>query len=177
MREPEPDTVRRARAGDLEAFEDLVRAHQAEVFRLALLLVRDRPTAEDVAQEAFVRVFRSLGGFHGQARFTTWLYSVTRNCAIDAIRRRDRRRRREAEAAPAAPASDPASGVAIWAAVDALPPDLREPFVLIEVTGLSYREASATLGVPTGTIKSRMHRAREQLIRALREDEERADEV
>jgi RNA polymerase sigma-70 factor, ECF subfamily len=177
VREPEPETVRRARAGDPVAFEELVRAHQADVYRLALHLVRDRQTAEDVTQEAFLHAYKSLRRFRGQSRFSTWLYRITRNCAVDAIRRRERQRRlseRAAEGDRAEP--DPSLRAALASALDGLPPELREGFVLIEVFGLSYREAAQVMGVFPGTLKSRMHRARHLLIKAL-EAEEDAGEV
>jgi RNA polymerase sigma-70 factor (ECF subfamily) len=175
VQEPEPETVRRARGGDLAAFEELVRGHQADVYRLALHLVRDPETAEDVTQEAFVRAFRSLPRFRGTAKFSTWLYRIARNCAVDAIRRRERRRRLERDAIADEPVADPSLRAALAWAIDGLPAELREAFVVIEVFGLSYREASAVLGVLPGTLKSRMHRTRRLLMDAL--GEERADEV
>jgi RNA polymerase sigma factor (sigma-70 family) len=170
LREPEPETVARARAGDLGAFEELVRSHQADVYRLALKLVRDPPTAEDVTQEAFLHAYRSLRRFRGQAKFSTWLFRITRNCAVDAIRRRERLRRTDREAIPEqATHPDPSLRAALDRAIASLPQELREPFVLIEVMGLSYREAGAVLSVVPGTLKSRMHRARRLLIAAIEE--------
>ena len=157
------------------AFEDLVRAHQGDVYRLALHLVRDPETAEDVTQEAFVHAFRSLPRFRGTAKFSTWLYRIARNCAVDAIRKRDRRKRLERGLAEPEPVADASLRAALGHAIDALPRDLREAFVVIEVFGLSYREAAAVLGVLPGTLKSRMHRTRRLLMTAL--GEERADEV
>jgi RNA polymerase sigma-70 factor, ECF subfamily len=160
--------VRRARGGDRVAFEDLVRAHQADVYRLALHLVRDPPTAEDVTQEAFVHAYRSLRRFRGGSKFSTWLFRITRNCAVDAIRRRERRRTYELAAQePEAPVEEPSLRLALEQAIGSLAPDVREPFVLIEVLGLSYEEAAVVLGIPRGTIKSRMHRARKALVEAL----------
>ena len=165
--------VRRARGGDLAAFEALVRSHQADVYRLALHLVRDAPTAEDVTQEAFVHAYRSLRRFRGSSKFSTWLFRITRNCAVDAIRRRERRRTYEqAVMEPEGTVEEPALRLALEQAIEALAPELREPFVLIEVLGLSYDEAAAVLGAPTGTLKSRMHRARRLLVEALEGKEE-----
>jgi RNA polymerase sigma-70 factor (ECF subfamily) len=176
VREPEPETVRRARAGDPVAFEELVRGHQADVYRLALHLVRDRQTAEDVTQEAFLHAYRSLRWFRGQSRFSTWLYRITRNCAVDAIRRRERQRRLAERVAGDQPVADPSLRAALSSALDGLPAELREGFVLIEMFGLSYREAAQVLGVFPGTLKSRMHRTRRLLIDAL-EAREDADEM
>ncbi|MGH2682698.1 MAG: RNA polymerase sigma factor [Actinomycetota bacterium] len=176
MREPEPETIRRARAGDPAAFEELVRGHQGDVYRLALHLVRDRQTAEDVTQEAFLNAYKSLHRFRGQARFSTWLYRITRNCAVDAIRRRERQRRVAERAAEEGVEADSSLRAALSMALEGLPPELREGFVLIEVFGLSYREAAQVLGVVPGTLKSRMHRTRRLLIEAL-EAREDAGEV
>jgi RNA polymerase sigma-70 factor (ECF subfamily) len=134
-----------------------------------LHLVRDRQTAEDVTQEAFLLAFRSLPRFRGQAKFSTWLYRISRNCAVDAIRRRERRRRVESAAALEATGPDASLRAALSTAIEALPPDLREPFVLIEVFGLTYAEAGKVLGVLPGTLKSRMHRTRRLLVASLEE--------
>ncbi len=135
---------------------------------MALQLVRDPPTAEDVTQEAFVHAFRALRRFRGSSKFSTWLFRITRNCAVDAIRRRERRRTYEQAAlAPEIPVQEPSLRAALEEAIEALEPDLREPFLLIEVFGLSYAEAAVVLGSPAGTLKSRMHRARLALMGAL----------
>jgi RNA polymerase sigma-70 factor, ECF subfamily len=140
------------------------------VYRLALQLVKDPPTAEDVTQEAFIHAYRSLRRFRGQAKFSTWLHRITRNCAVDAIRRRERLRRMDREAvADEEIRPDPSLRAALERAIEALPRDLREPFVLIEVMGLTYAEASAVLSVLPGTLKSRMHRARQALVAAIEE--------
>jgi RNA polymerase sigma-70 factor, ECF subfamily len=140
------------------------------VYRLALQLVRDPPTAEDVTQEAFIHAFRSLRRFRGQAKFSTWLFRITRNCAVDAIRRRERLRRMDREAvAEEEIRPDPSLRAALERAIEGLPRDLREPFVLIEVMGLTYAEASTILSVLPGTLKSRMHRARRTLVAAIEE--------
>ncbi len=124
-----------------------------------------------MTQEAFIHAYRSLGRFRGQSKFSTWLFRITRNCAVDAIRRRDRQRRRDHAAAPEVePAPDPTLRAAIEQAISELPPELREAFVTIEVFGLSYREAGSVLGVLAGTLKSRMHRARQLLAATLQEE-------
>jgi RNA polymerase sigma-70 factor, ECF subfamily len=148
------------------------------VYRLALQLVRDPPTAEDVTQEAFIHAYRALRRFRGQSKFSTWLFRITRNCAVDAIRRRERLRRLDREAVAGREEedrTDPSLRASLERAIEALPRELREAFVLIEVLGLSYAEASAVLSVVTGTLKSRMYRARRLLIEAIEEVD--ADEV
>jgi RNA polymerase sigma-70 factor (ECF subfamily) len=181
VREPDPDTIRRAQAGDLDAFELLVRACQGDAWRYAYHLTRDRMLADDVTQEAFVRAFRSLRTFRAQSRFTSWLLRIVHNCSVDA-RLRARRDRILAERAAENVGPQPShAGAAedrlrLQEAVDALPRRLRDPFVLIEVLGFDYRETADILRVPVGTLKSRMHRARAALMARL-EPEEAADEM
>ena len=181
MRDPDPDTIRRAQGGDLEAFELLVRACQGDAWRYAYHLTRDRSLAEDVTQEAFVRAFRSLRTFRAQSRFASWLLRIVHNCAVDAqLRaRRDRvlaERAAEGVRETPAPVGSAEDRLRLQEAVDLLPGKLRQPFVLIEILGFDYRETADVLGVPVGTLKSRMHRARAALIRSLA-PEEAADEM
>jgi RNA polymerase sigma-70 factor, ECF subfamily len=174
VQEPDPRTLARARQGDLGAFEDIVRQYQADVWRFAYHLTRNRATAEDVTQETFLRAFRFLRSFRGDAKFGSWLLRITRNCSMDALRR-DKPHVPLDHPMPAR-STDPATRAEIWAAVRTLTADHREPFLLIEVFGLSYQEASDVLNVRVGTVKSRMHRARKSLIRQLT-DQEDAGEV
>jgi RNA polymerase sigma-70 factor (ECF subfamily) len=175
VREPEPETIDRAKNGDLRAFESLVRDYQADVWRFAYHLTHNRATAEDVTQEAFLRAYRGLASYKGQAKFTSWLLRIARNCAIDSYRKT--RRETPTPPDPDAPADRAVSGpaaeerVRINEAIRRLPVPLREPFVVIEVLGFSYQEASTILGLRVGTVKSRMHRARAALIQALTERE------
>jgi RNA polymerase sigma-70 factor (ECF subfamily) len=176
LREPEPDTVRRAQQGDEEAFEELVRLHMADVYRFARGVVGDATAAEDVVQEAFLKAYRSLPRFRRQAKFSTWLFRITRNCAIDALRRNALQERIRRLAPVETDKPDPSLRTALRSAVADLPTELREVFVLVEIFGYSYPETASILGVPVGTVKSRMHRTRQQLARSL-SDEEDADEV
>jgi RNA polymerase sigma-70 factor (ECF subfamily) len=182
VREPEPETIRRARQGDLGAFEALVRAYQADAWRFAYHLTGNRTIAEDVTQEAFLRAFRAMGTYKGEAKFTNWLLRIVRNCAVDLYRKQRRETAvpmgggtPESQDRPA-PAPLPEDRLRIDQAIRQLPLELREPFVTIEVCGFDYQEASTILGVKVGTLKSRMHRARAALMRAL-VDEEAAGEV
>lgn len=177
MQEPDPEVVDRARRGDLQAFEAIVRACQADAWRFAYHLTGDASTADDVTQEAFLRLFRSLGSLRRRASFTAWFLRIVRNCAADAWRRGSREVPTEAtlEAANPEPRGLPPveDRLHLQAAIARLPPALREPFVAIEVLGLSYREASEVLGANLGTLKSRMFRARAALVRLLEEGEGR----
>ena len=171
MNDPDPRTLARAREGDLGAFEDLVRQYQGDVWRFAYHFTRDRTLADDVTQDAFLRAFRFLGGFRGDSKFSSWLFRIARNCAMDQLRARKTTLERESRA-PLGPTSDPQARVELRAALDAITPEHREPFLLVEVFGLSYQEAADVLGVRVGTIKSRMHRARRVMMDALAVEEE-----
>ena len=180
MREPDPDVVRAARAGNIHAFEDLVRRHQGDVWRLCFQLVRNEAIADDATQESFIRAFRFLPRYRADSKFSTWLFSIARNCALDELRRAGRRRRTVArlEAEPERSQSDPGLRVEVRDALGQLPTDLREPVVFIDMFGASYKETAAILDVPVGTVKSRVHKARRMLCHRLFDDpEEAADEV
>lgn len=173
MQEPDPRTLARARQGDLVAFEELVRTYQAEVFRFTRHLTGDRSAAEDVTQEAFLRAFRFIGGYRGETRFSSWLFRIARNCAIDAMRRQhypvvdaDSRPERARSVA------DPVIRAELDAAIRSLGDEHRETFLLVEVLGLSHREVADILSIRVGTVKSRMFRARQALCSALDDDEE-----
>lgn len=162
VEEPDPAVVLAARGGDLRAFEHLVRSYQAPVWRFLRHLLGDAELAEDVTQETFVRVHRRLGTFDGRSRFSTWLFQVARNAGIDALRSRARRER--LTLVPPPDVVSPELRHELDAALAALDRDLREAILVVEVLGLSYLDAAALLGVPIGTVKSRVHRARERLL-------------
>lgn len=160
-----------ARDGDIAAFEALVRRHTRIVYAHALRFFGDPSTAEDITQEVFVKVFRSLSTFDERSRFTTWLFRVTRNTCLDEIRSGKRRPipMDPLDAPPIQP--DFADEVALTASVEhamrSLPPEDRDALAAIALFGLSYAEASEALGVPTGTVKSRVFRARRTLAVTL----------
>lgn len=180
MEEPDPQLVAGARSGDLRCFETLVRRYQTPVFRFVLHLTADAATAEDITQETFVKAFRFLRRYRGDSRFTTWLFSIARNCVQDEYRRATRRGRlaarleeREVEHQPL----ERVTPLEVREALQTLPHELLEPIVMIDIFGVSYSEAAATIGAPEGTIKSRVHRARERLATLLGPlGEEAADE-
>ncbi len=172
MRDPDPRIVQRARRGDLVAFEDLVRSYQADAFRFAWHLTRDRQLAEDVTQEAFLRAFRFLRGFRGDRKFGSWLFSIVRNCAMDALRRQGAAPSPWTDDVSPRGVADPSARVELAAALRAVSPEHREAFLLVEVFGLSYQETADVLGVAVGTVKSRMFRARQALCAAIADEEE-----
>ncbi len=173
LQEPDPQVIRAARAGDRHAFTDLVRFYQADIWRMVVHLVRDESLADDITQDAFVRAYRFLSGYRAEAKFSTWLFSIARNCALDELRRASRRRKvveRLQEKVPEE-VGDHSTVLEVREAIAALPTDLREPVILIDLLGVSYRDASGILGTPTGTVKSRVHRAREALAEMLEPNE------
>lgn len=164
--------VESARAGDREAFECLMRAHLDPVYGHALRFFGDRATAEDTAQEVWVKVYRSLGDFDGRAAFSTWLYRITRNVCLDMFRRGKH------QASPVDPLELPqtpsgefadaaATSADLERAVAALPPEDRDAFNAVALFGLTYADAATVLRVPAGTVKSRVFRARRTLIASL----------
>jgi RNA polymerase sigma-70 factor, ECF subfamily len=171
LNEPDPAVVWAARGGDVDAFAQLVRDYQADVWRLCVHLLRDRAAADDAAQDCFVRAFRFITSYKGRSKFTTWLLSIARNCAVDEMRRGGRRRKieQELQVSGAGPSPEHTSGIEVREALEHLPVELREPVILIDMLGLSYVEAGQVLGTPTGTVKSRVHRARTALARFLGE--------
>ncbi|GAA4828070.1 sigma-70 family RNA polymerase sigma factor [Actinomycetospora corticicola] len=164
-----------ARDGDRAAAARFVELTQQQVWRL-LVHLSDRGVAQDLAQETYERAFRSLPGFRGEAPARTWLLSIARRVAADHLRHTARRPARPAELHDADEPvgrtrhGDVAEGVVLRAAVDALDPDRREAFVLTQVVGLGYAEAAAVCDCPIGTIRSRVARARADLVDALAAD-------
>jgi RNA polymerase sigma-70 factor (ECF subfamily) len=183
------DLVGRARGGDHEAFRQLVERHQGRVYRLALRILRDEERARDAAQDAFLKAYRGLAGFEGRSAFYTWLYRLTFNLCID-LRRRDRSAREveyddgvthagpdpggplleEADGGPAGALERAEIRERVAAAVDTLPEVHRETLLLREVEGLSYSEIAQALGIPKGTVMSRLHYARKRVQKILEQE-------
>ena len=176
--DPDRALAEAAAGGDRAAFEALVLRHQSRIVNYAMAIVRDAADAEDVAQETFLRAYRSLTRFRGDSSFKTWLYAIATNAARTGLDRRGRRRRREEgslddAAAPLSADDVPAGGEdaetalvrreSIDRALAALPPDLRVAVVLRDVEGLDYKEIAAATGAPIGTVESRIFRARRRL--------------
>jgi RNA polymerase sigma-70 factor, ECF subfamily len=167
-------------AGDPLAAAALVRATQTDVWRLCAHL-GDRDSADDLTQETYLRAFGSLHRFEGRSSLRTWLLTIARRVCADAVRSRRRRRltlvRDDVDLENLA-SDDGADRVAEGSAVSdllaRLEPDRREAFVLTQFLGLPYAEAAEVAGCPVGTIRSRVARARADLIEALDEDEGKA---
>ena len=165
MHEPDPTLVHRARDGDAAAFDEIVRLLRGPVLRYAEHLVRDHALAEDITQETFVRCHRNIARFESHGKFTTWIVSIAHNAGVDAMRARDRHARAWSRTPQPPPPSDPAVRAELRSALASLPARLRESLLLVEVTGLSYAEAAEVIGIPAGTVKSRVFNARKRLAR------------
>jgi RNA polymerase sigma-70 factor, ECF subfamily len=173
--------VSAARDGDEDALDALVKATYADTYTLALRLTGDAEDASDVVQEAYLRAYRALGGFRGDAQFTTWLYRITANCAATTLlRRRKSRTEPLSEDAPVidlrvdrdpewrAAAGDQRETVA--AALGRLPTRLRQVIVLRDIYDLPHSAIAAELGISEAAAKVRLHRARRRLKESLDDD-------
>ena len=181
----EQDLVLRAKEGDQDAFAQLVRNNERQVYYLALRMLNKPEDAEEAAQEAFLSAWRNLSSFKAESAFSIWLYRLTSNLCIDLIRKENRRRK----VAPLVSLDEETDGSAIQiadmrfnpesetmrrelqtalaAGMETLSPDHRRILTLRELGGLSYGEIAAALGLEEGTVKSRIARARLQLRKFL----------
>jgi RNA polymerase sigma-70 factor (ECF subfamily) len=193
--DPDAELVARWQAGDEAAFERLVRNHEPRVFRLLLRMLGNREEAEDASQEAFLSLHRHGHRFRREARFSTFLYRVAANAALNRRRSLGRARARQQELAqqqatgahlPVAPRNpeDATHGgevqVRVQEALQQLPEDLRVAVVLYDIEGQSYKDIAEILDIPEGTVKSRIHRARQglrDLLRALVETPSTGEEL
>ena len=178
--DPDRRLVAGSAAGDQEAFHDLVRRHEGRIFNFMRMSTGGDAEAEDLAQEVFIRAFRALKGFRGESSFKTWLYAIAANVVRTHLTRKSRwqlvrtmwtggGRDEDVDVEP-----EPDARVdsveqtlvrrdAIDRALATLSPDLRLVITLRDVEGLDYREIAAALGVPIGTVESRLFRARQRL--------------
>jgi len=185
---PDADVVRLAQQGRELAFRELVRRYERPVFSLVFRMVRDRETAEDLAQDAFVKVLNHIDKYSPEFKFSSWLFKIANNVAIDHLRRR----RLDTISIDGSPHASTASeveattlnleseqesaldeleakelGSAIEQAIARLRPEYRACIMLRHVEGRAYEEIAATLDLPLGTVKTYIHRARHELRKAL----------
>lgn len=177
MRTGDKQLVDQARQGEVQAFEALVLTHQKAVYTLALRLTGSHHDAEEITQTVFLKAWRGLPAFRGEAAFSTWLYRLTRNACTDFLRRqgkcREDRSLDDPDLPPAADAApSPEEAVlqrerqqALTEAMEKLPEQARTILLLREVQGLDYQAIAQALDLPVGTVRSRLARAR----RALRD--------
>jgi len=183
----------RYQRGDREAFAELVRRYSGPIYNFSVRHLRHAPIAEDVTQEVFLRLVQKAAEFKHEARFSTWLYTIARNLCIDHLRKLKHRRHASLDqsgsdeaplgerlAAGGAAADTERSAVssevlhAIESAVDALPEEQREVFLLREIANMPFKEIAIATGVGENTVKSRMRYALDRLQQALAEFEEYA---
>lgn len=162
--------LRRLKAGEALAFEEMVRAYQHRVFAVALRMLGNAGEAEEIAQEVFLRAHRALAEFRGDAKLSTWLYTIASRLCLNRLDSAERsatvsgeerltRLRHEARG-PDAILEQTELETALQRAIAELPDERRIVVVLRDLEGLSYEEISAALELPTGTVRSRLHRAR-----------------
>jgi RNA polymerase sigma-70 factor (ECF subfamily) len=169
----EASVLEGARAGDHDAFVAVIRRYDPGLRRLAYRLLGERERMDDALQEAYLRAFRALPGFRADSTLRTWLYRIVYNVCLEELERARRVRSVPIEGGLelAAPQADLAETISLRAglatALAELPADDRAALLLVDAQGLDYREAGEVLGVPEGTIASRLHRARSVLRRAL----------
>jgi RNA polymerase sigma-70 factor (ECF subfamily) len=167
-----------AQTGDRDAFDELVRLTYAETYTLAFRLTGDEEDARDVVQETYLRAYRGLKRFRGDAQFTTWLYRITSNCASTQLGKRSRHRHEEIDDESAGDdlrvAANPEASMEATALRDrlrvallALPPRLRAVVVLRDVYDLPHESIAAELGISVSAAKVRLHRARRKLREEL----------
>ncbi|MBX6772726.1 MAG: sigma-70 family RNA polymerase sigma factor [Chloroflexi bacterium] len=179
MAEPSPQLVQRARAGDSAAWRQLIEEQQAYVYSIALGIVRQPEDAADLTQEAFARLYQTIGSYRGETRFTTWLYRLVVNLGLDLLRRRGRAREVSLEDDPLeVPDDDPLidpplilerreRAEQIRAALDQLPTAQRLALTLYYFEDRRYEEIATILGLPLNTVKSHIRRAKLALARRL----------
>lgn len=170
--------VARVLSGDPAAERELYDTHVDRVFRLAYRITGDPELAQDVTQETFIRAFRQLGSFRGQAALSTWLHSIAVSVALNGVRRARRTALRESPlddapshaltSAPSSRHAEPDLRMRLHEAIAALPPGYRTVFLMHDVEGYTHQEIGAALGVEAGTSKAQLSRARAKLREALR---------
>jgi len=172
VRPDERSLLSRAQSGDADAFISLLEPYDRGLRALAFRLLAETEAMDEVLQTAYANAFRGIRSFRGRATVATWLYRIAYNACLDELRRR-------ARTPEAVPFTDEAPGFApdlaaevstrldLAVALRALPVELRAPVLLVDGEGFSYPEAAAVLGLPEGTVASRLHRARTALRAAL----------
>jgi RNA polymerase sigma-70 factor, ECF subfamily len=176
------DILERLRARQFrEAFAILLPRYRDKVFRLTFSMLRDRAMAEDTTQDVFLRIWRALPGFASQSQLSTWIYAIAKNGCLSELRKRrptvsldqndDEDSYNPAVAALAAPEADDSATVSVGQLLEQLPERYRQAVVLFYMEDKSYEQTAASLGLPLGTVKALLHRARKRLIELTKEAE------
>jgi len=172
------ELAQRAAAGNAQAFEELYRLHRRLVYGLSLRMTQDVSEAEDITQEVLVLLMRKVGGYRGEANFTTWLHRLTVNQVLMRFRRNKARREDALEDGEGPPSQEPWRAVSpkatqlidritLESAIAQLPPGYRAAFILHDVEGYDHEEVARLLGCAVGTSKSQLHKARTKLRKIL----------
>ncbi len=165
---PAADFLAACQRGNLEALESLYSLHSSRMKSVAFQVLRDRSDAEDAVQEAFLRIYRALGGFEGQSSLTPWMYRILLNCCHDASRKRTREAESALSAEPAISNQLPLQ-LAIRRALDRIHSGYRMVFWLFEAEGFRHSEIAAILEIPEGTSRKWLFEAKRELKRLLTE--------
>ncbi|HOQ01130.1 MAG TPA: sigma-70 family RNA polymerase sigma factor [Acetivibrio clariflavus] len=183
----EKDLVERAKSGDLEAFEQLIIGCQKKVFNIAFRMVGNYDDANELAQEVFIKAFRSIKNFKGDSSFSTWIYRITANVCLDELRKRKNRtivsldqdielndgdvKRQMPDNAPTPDMEAESNEVKsiVNESIQQLPDDYKSMIILRDIQGFSYDEISKIVNCPEGTVKSRINRARQALKKFFRQ--------
>ncbi|MFZ5989212.1 MAG: RNA polymerase sigma factor [Bacillota bacterium] len=194
MNENEKELVEKARSGDVEAFEQLIQACQKKVFNIALRMLGNYDDASELAQEVFLKAYKSIKKFKGDSLFSTWIYKVTTNVCLDEIRKRKnkkvvsldedieydgseiKRQIKDESPGPEAAAESNEIKNVVNESIGVLPDDYKTVIVLRDIQGFSYDEISQIIKCPEGTVKSRINRARQALKKILKEKRELLNE-
>ena len=182
------ECVQRTLAGDQRAYGLLVLKYQRRIQRLIARMVRDTDLVEDIAQETFIRAYRALHQFRGEAQFYTWLYRIAVNTAkkflhdlhrdptvsesflanVDDDETSSNKKEQTVGVTPESVLAAKEIAAVVNTVMDALPTDLRQALILREIEGLSYEDIAATMGCPIGTVRSRIFRAREAVSEKIK---------
>ena len=186
-REQEAMIVRKVLQGDVNAFEKLVTEYERAVYAIAQRMTGNAEDAADMTQETFIKAYNSLSSFRGDSKFSVWLYRIANNVCLDFLRSKNRRPTVSLSAedddgeetqldiadesqSPELLLESSLTRDAVRRGLDSLPPDYKQILLLREIQGLSYEEIAAALGIESGTVKSRIFRARKRLCTFLIED-------
>ena len=186
-REQEAMIVRKVLQGDVNAFEKLVTEYERAVYAIAQRMTGNAEDAADMTQETFIKAYNSLSSFRGDSKFSVWLYRIANNVCLDFLRSRSRKPTvslstedddgeetqldiADESQSPELLLESALTRDAVRRGLDSLPPDYKQILLLREIQGLSYEEIAAALGIESGTVKSRIFRARKRLCTFLIED-------
>lgn len=186
MSDNEKELVNKARDGDIEAFEFLIHEYQKKVFNIAYRMIGNYDDASELAQEVFIKAYKSIRNFKGDSSFSTWIYKVTTNVCLDEIRKRKnkkvisldeeieykdgevKRQIKDERPSPEKILENKQVRKAVEDSINELADDFKTVIVLRDVQGFSYEEISKMIDCPQGTVKSRINRARQSLKQILK---------